>query len=216
VVDSSPDADVRSRILDVATGLFAERGYAGTSIQAIAQAAGITKPTLVYHFRSKAGLRREVVASLLGHWRDEVPRLMAAAASGGPRLASLLEALFDFFRDDPRRAKLLLREMLDDPDEMASLLAEHLQPWTRLLTEAMRVGQRQGVIAQDADPEAYVQLVVTTTIGVLAVGDRANALVLPEPSVDAQLGELVRTAHRSLFPSRTHPTHARSRDAEEA
>ena len=128
MVESSPDADVRSRILDVATGLFAERGYAGTSIQAIAQAAGITKPTLVYHFRSKDGLRREVVASLLGHWRDEVPRLMAAAASGGPRLASLLEALFAFFRDDPRRAKLLLREMLDDPDEMASLLAKHLQP----------------------------------------------------------------------------------------
>jgi len=193
---------VRERILTEATRLFAERGVAGTSIQAVSEAAGITRPTLVYHFKSKDGLREAVLDALMGHWRDELPRLMAAAASGGPRLESLTAALFDFFRRDPARARLLLREVLDRPEAMAERLRRDLQPMTGLLTAAVRAGQSQGLLQADADPASFTVLIISAALGVVAVGDAAGALVAEEPTVDEQQSELVRVARASLLTPR--------------
>lgn len=196
------EADVRSRILREATALFAERGVAGTSLQLVADAAGITKPTLVYHFGSKEGLREAVLSGLVGHWRGELPRLMLAAAAGGPRLDALLQALFRFFLEDRNRARLVLRELLDAPEAVRAVLRRELQPWTALLTEAIRSGQESGVLRPEVDPSAYTLLVVTSTIGVLAAGDRSSALLAPEPTLDEQLAELIRIARVALVAPR--------------
>ncbi|MCP4803835.1 MAG: TetR/AcrR family transcriptional regulator [Proteobacteria bacterium] len=191
--------DVRTRILREATRLFAERGVSGTSIQAVATAAGITKPTLVYHFGGKDGLRTAVLAEFMDHWRHELPKLLTAAASGGPRLDSLVEALFDFFRRDPDRARLLLRESLDRPEELRTLLRDSVQPFTALITQAMRMGQMQGAIREKVDPEAFVVLVISCAVGVVAVGPFVSGLMSPEPSVDAQQAELIRMARVALL-----------------
>jgi AcrR family transcriptional regulator len=44
----------RQRILEAATALFAEQGFHGTSVDAIATALGVTKPFIYYHFKDKA------------------------------------------------------------------------------------------------------------------------------------------------------------------
>ena len=191
--------DVRSRILREATRLFAEKGYNGTSIQAISEAVGIKRPTLVYHFGSKERLRGEVVGSLIAHWQAELPRLMAAAKGGGPRLDALLRALFHFFLEDRNRARLILREMLDAPDAVGSHLRAKMQPLTGLLTHAVGAGQDSGVIRRDIDAESYILLMISMSIGTLAIGDRVNALIAPEPSLEQQLDELVRIAKTSLI-----------------
>jgi len=193
---------VRERILAEATRLFGAQGFAATSIQAIADAVGITKPTLVYHFGSKDGLREAVLDAVMGHWRNEVPRLMAAAAAGGPRLDALLTAFFDFFRRDPGRSRLLLREILDRPQELALRLRRDLQPYTGLLTHAIEVGQGQGLLRSDVDPAAYTVLVISSALGVVAVGEHTAALVAPEPDVDALQHELLRVARTALLSPR--------------
>jgi TetR/AcrR family transcriptional regulator len=190
---------VRGRILREATRLFAAQGYAGTAIQEVAAAAGVSKPTLVYHFVSKEGLREAVLQGVMDHWRAELPRLLAAAARGGPRLDALLDALFAFFLEDPALARLVLREMLDRPDDMGARLRAELQPWTALLSDAVRLGQGGGVLRADADPEAFVVLVISAAVGVVAIGGHAGALVSPEPSVDAQAHELTRIARTALL-----------------
>ena len=49
----------RERILEAAAELFAERGYNGTSMAAIADALGATKPFVYYHFKDKHEILRE-------------------------------------------------------------------------------------------------------------------------------------------------------------
>jgi len=46
----------RERILEIATDLFAEKGYAGTYVREIVEKAGVSKPVLYYYFQSKEGL----------------------------------------------------------------------------------------------------------------------------------------------------------------
>ena len=48
-------------IARVASRLFAGRGFAATPVRAIAEAAGVTCPTLYYHFKSKEGLAQELL-----------------------------------------------------------------------------------------------------------------------------------------------------------
>ncbi|RME21659.1 MAG: TetR/AcrR family transcriptional regulator [Deltaproteobacteria bacterium] len=193
-VDSVPE-----RILAEATRLFASRGFSATSLQAIADAAGITKPTLVYHFGSKDRLRDAVIDALLDHWREELPQLMRAAQAGGTRLDALMAAFFAFFRRDPRRPRLLLRAALDRPDALRDRLRQHLQPWTGLLTQAIRAGQAQGLLRPATDPEAFTVLVISAALGVVALGEHTAALVSPEPSTQAQQDELIRVARSALI-----------------
>jgi len=53
---SIPENNSRERLLETATGLFAEKGYAGTSVREIVEKAGVSKPVLYYYFKSKEGL----------------------------------------------------------------------------------------------------------------------------------------------------------------
>jgi len=65
MADVAPDdarrTDTHERILGVALRLFAERGFAGTSIRDIADELGVTKAALYYHFESKEAIFAELV-----------------------------------------------------------------------------------------------------------------------------------------------------------
>ena len=50
------EPNARQRLLEMATKLFAEKGYAGTSVREIVDRAGVSKPVLYYYFKSKEGL----------------------------------------------------------------------------------------------------------------------------------------------------------------
>lgn len=50
------EPNARQRLLETATELFAEKGYASTSVREIVDRAGVSKPVLYYYFKSKEGL----------------------------------------------------------------------------------------------------------------------------------------------------------------
>jgi TetR/AcrR family transcriptional repressor of mexJK operon len=71
------EAEARdARLLDVATSLFMERGFDGTSIDAVAEAAGVSKPTVYARYRDKRDL---FVAVLRGRIRKWLAPISAAA-----------------------------------------------------------------------------------------------------------------------------------------
>jgi len=93
------DSQARGRILRAALKHFADCGYEGASVQAVVDAARVTKPTLYYYFRSKAGLYQ----ALIDWAHDERYRLMREAAERGDgltdQLTEILGALFEFIND---------------------------------------------------------------------------------------------------------------------
>ena len=190
---------MRRRILDEATRLFAARGFGATSLQSVADAVGIAKPSLLYHFRSKTDLRLGVVDDLLARWKDVVPQILAAATSGENRFESALDEVLRFFHEDPDRARLLLREVLDHPAEMRARMEEHLSPWLNLVTDYIRRGQKEGVVHDDLDPEAWVMHVVSQTVATFAFSQVGEAVLRDDASYARRVRELVRVARTSLF-----------------
>ncbi len=55
------DNAAKTLLMKVAIALFAEKGYAGTSVREIVERAGVTKPTLYYYFGNKEGIFREIL-----------------------------------------------------------------------------------------------------------------------------------------------------------
>lgn len=83
-------------MLESAIRAFARRGYAGTSVDTILEATGLSKPTLYYYFENKAGLFRAILAFAY----DETFRLMSEASTRArtaeKKLVNVAEALFVF------------------------------------------------------------------------------------------------------------------------
>jgi AcrR family transcriptional regulator len=73
----------RHQLVDVALELFAKRGYRATTMDDIAEAAGVTKPLLYQHFSSKRALYLELVDSIAQNLLTAIGR--AVAAADGPR-----------------------------------------------------------------------------------------------------------------------------------
>ncbi len=194
--------DVRDQILTQAARLFAEQGYDGTSVQEIADAVGIRKPSLLYHFRSKDELRENVLAEMLAHWSAVLPGLLLKASTE-ERFDATMEALSEFFIEDPDRARLFLRETLDRPEQMRVMLAAYVRPWVELLGGQLERAKGQGVVRLDVDPQAYAVEVITMVVAGTAVIDTVQT-ILPDDPVRGSTRmrharELIRVARSSLY-----------------
>lgn len=186
--------DVREQILEQATRLFAARGFEGTSLQHIADAVGIRKPSVLHHFPSKDELRKGVLEKLLSHWNGVLPQVLLAASSGQGQFDGVLSAMTAFFLDDPDRARLLTRELLDRPQEMRELVLRHVAPWVEVVCNYIRKGQERGELRADVDPEAYVIQVIN-----LLVASVATHRALGTINRERNLAEVLRIARASLF-----------------
>lgn len=71
----------RKQLFDVALSLFAERGYESTTMEEIADAAGVTKPLVYQHFASKRALYLELVGTVAEELLGSIGAATAAARS---------------------------------------------------------------------------------------------------------------------------------------
>jgi AcrR family transcriptional regulator len=106
----SPEA-TRSRLLRTAQRLFAERGYAGTSVRQITAQARANLGAITYHFGSKERLHHAV---LTGLFTPLAERISAEADAGSAPLAALERIViiyFEYFREHPDLPRLMLQEL---------------------------------------------------------------------------------------------------------
>jgi len=199
--------NVRKRILEEAVRLFSERGFDGTSIQLIADAVGIRKPSLLYHFNTKEKLRDEVYEKLMLHWKSELPKLLTSDTSDKDRFTSMIKALVRYFLADNHRSRLSIREMLDRPEIVRDVVREQLNPWVKLICEYIQMGKLNGVVRADVNPEAFVTHVIMLVLGSVAVGNVLAAMFddTQEQSSNHQLESLVQELERILRTSLFEP-----------
>ena len=106
--------------------------------------------------------------------------LLAATASEG-RFDALTEELVRFFLADPDRARLVIREALDRPTSIRSLLEDRVKPWIAAVAGYVQKGREHGEHHGDVDAEAYVLAVTELVIVAIASSGITSALLAPGP-----------------------------------
>lgn len=156
-----PQRTERSRILilDAADAAFREKGFAGTSVEEIAMRAGLTRKTIYNLFASKDEIAAQLIARVEANdapYRDRM--------DAGEDVFPLLEGVFldsaYWCLANPSLAKLALapaeRPSLDPPPDRPS--------FQRLVRDILLLGQRQGVIRKDDNPN-FMALVLLGIYG---------------------------------------------------
>jgi AcrR family transcriptional regulator len=106
----------RRQLFDVALSLFADRGFAATTMDDIAEAAGVTKPLVYQHFESKRALYLELMDVIS---RQLVDRIVVSTADAvGPRRQVELgmAAYFEMMVENEQAFRLLYGR--DAPDDL--------------------------------------------------------------------------------------------------
>ncbi len=151
-------------IVNMALQCFAEQGVAATSIQEVADRAGLSKQALLHHFPSKEKLHEAVYGALAERLRNELPAAAADLVSRShDRYRALIQWAVQRLNDEPALARFLVFELLGDPARVLQFLAEEGAPWLGLI---------HGVVRQHPtdrlDTEAHV-----TVLGLLMLAQSA-------------------------------------------
>src|SRR5438309_7893893 len=106
-IAKSEAGSMARHIARVAARLFATQGYDATPVRTIVEAAGVTKPTLYYHFRSKEGLAQALLTVPMTRLVETLRGILDAEHDPARALAGMLEAFFAFCREDADRARFV-------------------------------------------------------------------------------------------------------------
>lgn len=91
-----PAARRRRQLLDVALEVFSANGFHQTTMNQVAEAAGVTKPVLYQHFRSKRALYGEVLADLGATLEEAIGKATSTATSPRNQVRAGFTAYFRF------------------------------------------------------------------------------------------------------------------------
>lgn len=103
-------AKTRARILSAATEVFAEKGFAGATVEAITSTAGISMRMLYHYFDDKAGLYVAVLEALLGDLRLSEHRPISDDSTGLDGLLDLFDRIYTHFGNSPALVRILSTE----------------------------------------------------------------------------------------------------------
>jgi len=114
------------RILGAALDVFSQQGFRGATLDEIAQAAGLSKPNLLYYFDSKEAIYEELLAGLLDTWLDP---LRALTATGDPKeqLLGYMRRKLEMSRTLPRESRLFANEVLQGAPRVGEGLSGDLK-----------------------------------------------------------------------------------------
>jgi AcrR family transcriptional regulator len=112
----------RRQLLDVALELFADRGFNATTMDEIAEGAGVTKPLLYQHFESKRALYLELVDSVARTMREAIEKAVAAAVGPRQQVEGGFAAYFHLVVTHADAFRLLFGSDVPNDPELSSAL----------------------------------------------------------------------------------------------
>jgi TetR/AcrR family transcriptional regulator len=149
------------RILEAALDVFSSSGFRGSTIDQIADAAGMSKPNLLYYFRTKEAIHRALIDRVLFTWLEP---LRAFNSEGNPEaeIRSYIRRKLEMARDFPRESRLFANEILQGAPHIEDELKGPLKKLVDEKAEVIRAWARTGKIAR-CDPYHLIFSIWATT-----------------------------------------------------
>ena len=151
----------RDVILEAALDVFSAHGFRGATIDQIAEAAGMSKPNLLYYFRSKEDIHETLIKRLLDTW---LAPLREMDAEGDPitEIRSYIRRKLEMARDFPRESRLFANEIIQGAPRIMPMLESELKPLVDEKAEIIKGWIRAGKLAR-IDPWHLIFSIWATT-----------------------------------------------------
>ena len=189
----------RAIILAAGLDVFSKSGFRGATLDQIAEAAGMSKPNLLYYFPSKEAVHETLLDQLLDMW---LAPLHAISPSDTPieELLDYAQSKLDLSRDYPRESRLFANEILQG----APRLSGNMGALKTLVDEKVTLIQGwidAGAIAQ-TDPYHLIFSIWALTQHYADFDVQIRAVRGNDDPFDGASDHIDRTFRRLLTPSR--------------
>jgi TetR/AcrR family transcriptional regulator len=201
---TTPKAErTRASILEAAELLFAEKGFAATRLEDVAERVGIRRASIVYYFRDKPELYDAVLADVLDGLYRVIEPALTARAPVLERIDLAVSAWVDYVGHRPTFARLLLREIAGASGADAPSMLEHTLPFVELARRVMDEARAEpDPFHSPVDPAHLASTIAGATVFfVSAMPTLFPALgfdPLAKEQLDAHRAEVLRITHRLL------------------
>ena len=151
----------REVILEAALEVFSQHGFRGATIDQIAEAAGMSKPNLLYYFRSKEAIHVTLMQRLLETWLAPLKELDDV---GDPmaELRGYIRRKLEMARDYPRESRLFANEILQGAPRIMPMIEGELKALVDEKASVIRGWMAAGRIAR-TDPYHLIFSIWATT-----------------------------------------------------
>jgi AcrR family transcriptional regulator len=187
IPDGVATGGTRSDFLKAARRLFAERGFYGASIAAIADELGLTKQALIHHFGTKERLYGEVLAQMAERLAREVKSARSADPDPEQQLETLFARIYENSEKHPEDTQLLMRELLDNRPRAEAAQSWYLRDFLDAIVAMVRAG-RPDIGETQALARVY-----------LLMGS-VNYFVVSDLTLKRMFGEAASKALKAQFP----------------
>lgn len=147
------DKKGKQKIFKAAADVFAKKGYHETTVDEIAQAAGIAKGTLYYHFENKEEFYLAVIKEGVNRLKDELKRAADnSSATTTDKIRSLIKAQLGFYESEKELVLLFIREFCGPDLIRGSHSGKMLSGCLQVIRAVIEEGMERGVFHR-VDPE---------------------------------------------------------------
>jgi len=151
----------RKAILDAALDVFAKSGFRGATIDEIAGKAGMSKPNLLYYFKSKRAIYQQVLEQTLSEWLTPFAEL---DPNGDPveELRRYITAKLKMSESNPNASKLFANEVIHGAPVISDFLTTSLKALVDEKAKVIRKWVGEGKLAP-IDPYHLIFTIWATT-----------------------------------------------------
>jgi TetR/AcrR family transcriptional regulator len=165
----------RRRLMEEAIRLFGKKGYQGTSLDAVAQAAGVRKQTLLYYFPTKEALLEACVMETSQRVAVALSRALEAETSTSRKAETVIHTVFELAGEWPEFPQFV-REASRLGPEVIERFAAVLEPLRLRALAFLANGMKEGQIRRQ-DPALLLFTLYTAVIGSITEAGVLRAVV---------------------------------------
>jgi len=162
-------------LLAVAAELFADRTIEATRLEDIAEAAGVTRGAIYWHFGNKKGLVVALAKSRVDPFLEVIEQVLKDANGPLEKMRTIVETIIRKIQEDERfltdeNLRMMLIRHQECFEEIHSYMDERASRFMKEISALVRSGQDEGTIRNDVAPGDIVN-----TLGSLIAGSAAMA-----------------------------------------
>lgn len=177
----------RTVLIKTAIGFFAEKGYDGTSFQAIANVCKVSQAVLLYHFKTKFGLFSSAIETIITHKLDLQIANKVEVADSKTKILHFLksEVSFSFLFPSESQVFLLLYYFAAFDDHFAEIYNSYRKKWENEMSVLILFGIKEGRINKNVEVSQLSRIFYETILGLTTdlLSGRQHAQTMKELNV---------------------------------